>query len=51
MVASIATMLALVLPARAAVNLVRARWLDRYADAAAGCWIALVGVAVVALGI
>jgi hypothetical protein len=50
-VAMLATMLALVLPARAAVNLLRARWLDRWADAAAGGWIALVGVAVTALGI
>jgi hypothetical protein len=50
-IAMLATMLALVLPARAAVRLVRARWLDRWADAAAGAWIALVGVAVTALGI
>ncbi len=50
-VAMLATMLALVLPARAAANRVRARWLDRYGDAAAGGWIALVGVAVMALGI
>ncbi len=50
-IAMLATMLALVLPARLAAGLLRARWLDRYADAAAGVSIAGLGVAVMALGI
>lgn len=50
-VAMLATMLALVVPARAAAGLVRGRWLDRYGDAAAGAWIVVVGVAVMAFGI
>jgi hypothetical protein len=41
----LATMMALALPARAAVNAVRGpRWMASYADAAAGAAIAGVGV-------
>lgn len=50
-VATIGTMVALVLPARAGANVLRARWLDLWGDAAAGAVIALVGVTVTALGI
>ena len=50
-VATIATMVVLVLPARAAVNRVRAPWVARYGAAAAGAVIAAVGVLVAALGI
>lgn len=50
-VATIATMVVLVLPARAAVNHVRAPWVARYGAAAAGAVIAAVGVLVAALGI
>ncbi len=50
-VATIGTMVALVLPARAGANVLRARWLDRWGDAAAGAVIVLVGVTVTALGI
>jgi hypothetical protein len=49
-VATLGAMLALVLPARAGVNVLRARWLDRYGDAAAGALIAAVGVLVTGLG-
>jgi nickel/cobalt exporter len=48
--ATIATMVALVLPASAAARQVRGRWAGRYGDAAAGAVIASVGVLVVALG-
>ena len=48
--ATLATMGALVLPARAGARLLRATWLDRYADAVAGCVVAAVGTAVTALG-
>jgi hypothetical protein len=46
-VAMLATMMALALPARAAVNAVRGpRWIATYADAAAGAAIVAVGVIV-----
>jgi nickel/cobalt transporter (NicO) family protein len=49
--ATIATMVALVLPARAAAGLARGAWADRYGDALAGAVVALVGIVVVSLGI
>jgi nickel/cobalt exporter len=49
--ATIGTMVLLVLPARAAVGAVRAAWAERYGDALAGGVVALVGIAVVTLGI
>lgn len=49
--ATIGTMVSLVLPARAGANVLRARWLDRWGDAAAGAVIAAVGITVTALGI
>ena len=49
--ATIVTMVVLVLPARAAVNRVHAPWIGRYGDAAAGGIIAAVGVLVAVLGI
>ncbi|HYT75240.1 MAG TPA: hypothetical protein VEL79_10865 [Vicinamibacterales bacterium] len=49
--ATIATMVVLVLPARAAVNRLHAPWIARYGDAAAGAVIAAVGVLVAVLGI
>lgn len=49
--ATIATMTALVLPARTAANrLVRGAWMHRYGDAVAGAFITAVGVAVGLLG-
>lgn len=48
--ATIATMVALVLPARAAARRIGARWTTRYGDAAAGGLIASVGVLVAVLG-
>jgi hypothetical protein len=48
--ATLATMLVLVLPARAGARVLRAPWLDRYGDAAAGGVIVIVGVLVVGLG-
>jgi len=48
--ATIATMIALVLPARAAAKAVRASWTDRYSVPLAGCVIAIVGLAVVGFG-
>jgi len=50
-VATIATMLGLVLPARLGAQALRLPWLDRYGDAVAGGFIAAVGVAVMLLGI
>jgi hypothetical protein len=50
-VATLATMVALVLPARAGAGMFRAPWLDRYGDAVAGGLIAGIGLAVAALGI
>lgn len=49
--ATIATMVLLVLPARTAAARIRGRWADRYGDALAGAVVALVGVAVLSLGI
>jgi nickel/cobalt transporter (NicO) family protein len=49
--ATIATMVLLVLPARAAAVTLRGAWADRYGDALAGGVVALVGLAVVSLGI
>jgi hypothetical protein len=49
-VSTLAAMSALVLPARAGAAALRWRWLDRYADAAAGGSIALVGLVVTGLG-
>jgi len=48
--ATIATMVALVLPARAGAQLLRGSWFTRYGDAAAGGLIALTGVVVGVLG-
>lgn len=49
--ATIGTMVVLVLPARAAVSAVRGAWADRYGDALAGGVVAAVGVAVLSLGL
>ena len=49
--ATIATMVMLVLPARAAAGAVGGRWADRYGDALAGGMIAAVGLVVVSLGL
>lgn len=49
--AMIGMMLALVLPARIAVNQVRTGWLDRFGDVAAGLIIASVGILVTRLGL
>jgi hypothetical protein len=49
-IATIATMVMLVLPARAAVGSIRGVWADRYGDALAGGVIAVVGMVVVGLG-
>ena len=49
-VATIATMVALVLPAAAAAKRVTGRWVEHYGDAAAGGVIAAVGVLVAAMG-
>jgi nickel/cobalt transporter (NicO) family protein len=50
-VATIGTMVALVLPARAAAVGTHSDWIDHHSDALAGAVVALVGVAVVSLGI
>jgi len=49
--ATIATMIVLVVPARAAVNRIHGNWIVRYGDAAAGAVIAAVGLLVTVLGI
>ena len=49
--ATLATMIAMVMPARLAANAVRARWADRWGDALAGGVIAAIGAAVMATGI
>jgi hypothetical protein len=49
--ATIATMVLLVVPARAAARHVHGNWATRYGDAAAGAVIAAVGVLMAALGI
>jgi hypothetical protein len=48
--ATIGTMVALVLPARAGARFLRVPWVDRYGDAAAGGVIASVGLVVAGLG-
>jgi nickel/cobalt transporter (NicO) family protein len=50
-VATIATMVLLVVPMRAAAGAIRGQWADRYGDAIAGAVIASVGVVVAVLGI
>lgn len=50
-VATIATMVVLVIPARAAATTVKGAWADRWGDALAGAVVALVGIVVVSLGI
>jgi len=50
-VATIGTMVALVLPSRAVAGAARDVWMDRHGDAIAGCVVALVGLVVVGLGI
>lgn len=49
-IATIGTMVLLVVPASAAARAIRAEWLNRYGDAAAGAIIVVVGVAVAVLG-
>jgi nickel/cobalt exporter len=49
--ATIGTMVLLVLPTRAAVEGVRGAWADRWGDAFAGGVVAIVGIVVVSLGI
>jgi hypothetical protein len=49
--ATIATMIALVLPARAVTHTMRGRWIEHYGDLLAGGVIASVGVLVMGLGI
>ena len=48
--ATLGAMVALVLPARAGINVLKAHWLDHYGDAAAGAVIVAVGVVVAGLG-
>jgi hypothetical protein len=48
--ATIGTMVGLVLPARAAASSVRGKWVDRYGDALAGGVIAAIGLIVARLG-
>ena len=48
--ATIATMVGLVLAARAGAAVVRGRWFERHGDTAAGGLVALTGIVVVALG-
>ncbi len=50
-VATIGTMVALVLPTRVAATAADGVWIDRHGDALAGAVVALVGMAVVGLGI
>lgn len=50
-VATIGTMVALVLPTRVAATAADGAWIDRHGDALAGAVVALVGMAVVGLGI
>jgi ABC-type nickel/cobalt efflux system permease component RcnA len=49
--ATIGTMVALVLPARAAAGAVHGAWVDRWGDAMAGGIVTIVGIVVVSLGI
>ena len=48
--ATIGTMVILVLPARAAAGMARGAWADRYGDAFAGGVVALVGIVVAGFG-
>jgi hypothetical protein len=48
--ATLAALVGLVLPARAGANVIRAHWIERYGDAAAGATIAAVGLLVLSLG-
>jgi nickel/cobalt exporter len=48
--AMLATMLTLVMPARAGLSHLKMHWIDHWGDAAAGLCIALVGIAVTLLG-
>lgn len=50
-IATIGTMVGLVMPARAAVAAVGGSWVDRYGDAMAGGVITIVGLAVLGLGL
>ena len=50
-VSTIGTMVALVLPTRAAATVARCEWVDRHGDEVAGAVVALVGMAVLGLGI
>jgi nickel/cobalt exporter len=50
-IATIATMILLVLPARAGISLLRLPWLDHWGDAVAGGLIVVTGLVVTALGI
>lgn len=50
-IATLATMVALVLPAAAGARILRFSWLDHYGDAAAGGVIAAVGMAVTVFGL
>jgi ABC-type nickel/cobalt efflux system permease component RcnA len=50
-IATIGTMVALVLPARAAAQTIQGAWVDRWGDAVAGGVVAGIGVVVMALGI
>jgi nickel/cobalt exporter len=49
--ATLATMVLLVLPARAAAGSLRIAWADRYGSAVAGSVVAVVGIAVIVLGV
>jgi len=50
-VSTIGTMVALVLSTRAAATVARCEWVDRHGDEVAGAVVALVGMAVLGLGI
>ncbi|MDX1584108.1 MAG: hypothetical protein R3338_10965 [Thermoanaerobaculia bacterium] len=50
-IATIGAMIALVLPARSGIQLIRGEWFERYGHAAAGVLIAFVGVAMIVFGI
>lgn len=50
-IATIGTMLSLVLPARSGIHWIRGEWFERYGHAAAGAVIAFVGVAMILLGL
>ena len=49
--ATIGTMVVLVLPTRAAIGRVRGAWVDQWGDAVAGGIVAFVGVVVMGLGV